>query len=267
MSRKQKRAYESLKKALGEPRDEYQPYSKDSLTKDELFAVIYDLERELLSKDYKLAELNERVDYLLQNHSQEEFEHFVKKLKDEASKEHADEEKVNLLKNVVESARARNQTRNALEEKAEVAINYVENGRYATGKEASEVVAEEFEGNIYSEPTVQFDEKETIESIEMPQDELKEIPRAPRANELEEMIQRETAIRLNEKLNDEEFVQNNILNNDFIVAKVVAKYLASLGEEQGAVTLNSAIGRSALTPLAKPRNLREAKAIADKLFR
>ena len=68
-------------------------------------------------------------------------------------------------------------------------------------------------------------------------------------------------------LEDEEFIESRVLRDSNIVNKIIAEYLSSLSNPRGAPTLSSNLGRSALTPVKKPKSLEEAKKLAEILFK
>jgi len=263
MSRKQKRAYETLKNGLEKPAK----YTRESLSKEELFEVINDLEKEILSKDQKLAEISEKVEYLLSNHQQVkgDEECFIEELEKEEKAGNENSQKANLLRKLLGSFR-----------------NVPKNGE--VDGSGNIVGIEAAGGNISREDRASVNAFAVGELSEVPKTETDRIiveklikdntidlqaispDRNPTDAEIELIIERELEQRWKSSLNDENFIRDNILSNEQIVNQIIANYLYSLNQPTNAYTLNNTVGRCALTPLSKPKDLKEAKAIADKLF-
>jgi len=65
----------------------------------------------------------------------------------------------------------------------------------------------------------------------------------------------------------EDEVMGIIATKDSVVDKIIADYLMRVAAEDGVRVLSGRIGATPLTPPQRPRTLREAKALADKLLR
>lgn len=62
---------------------------------------------------------------------------------------------------------------------------------------------------------------------------------------------------------DEEFIDAYARRSELIKAKVIADYLRSLSHTGGVRLLGESVGKSALSPLKKPKTLSEAKKLAE----
>lgn len=65
---------------------------------------------------------------------------------------------------------------------------------------------------------------------------------------------------------DEEIVQR-IMSSDEVRAKIIADYLKSLGSKNAVSVLNGQVGATPLTPVNKPKNLADAKKLAELLIK
>ena len=66
----------------------------------------------------------------------------------------------------------------------------------------------------------------------------------------------------NQLLTDEQFVEERVLSDEFIRAKVIERYLTDLSHPAVSVLTNKT-GSAMLTPFAAPKTLAEAKKLAD----
>ena len=67
-----------------------------------------------------------------------------------------------------------------------------------------------------------------------------------------------------DKLEDDELLWSEIKNNENIRVKFIADYLSSLSRRKGVDLIKG--GRSTLTPISRPKNLQDAKRLADKII-
>ncbi len=93
---------------------------------------------------------------------------------------------------------------------------------------------------------------------------LKELT-AERENDAAKLQENAQCGRSAESVTDEELLEK-IAKNEIMAQKVIDRYL-DLFIAQNAPTLITGAGRSALTPVKKPKDLTEAKKLAEMLFR
>lgn len=68
-------------------------------------------------------------------------------------------------------------------------------------------------------------------------------------------------------LGDEDFLENCVTRHPCVQKAVIERYLRSRREGSGAALLTAGIGVGAMTPHPRPKNLDEAKALADYLIK
>lgn len=68
-------------------------------------------------------------------------------------------------------------------------------------------------------------------------------------------------------LDDETYIEENIVKNSKVSQKIIESYLKEILSSLPPAPLSSKVGRSALTPVNKPKDLKEAKQLADILLR
>ena len=90
-------------------------------------------------------------------------------------------------------------------------------------------------------------------------------------NEIPAKSQIETKAGKNEKPEPQEVSEEELieiaLQSERVRDKIISDYLQGLAANNGVRILSGRIGATALTPVERPRTLREAKAIADRMMR
>lgn len=69
------------------------------------------------------------------------------------------------------------------------------------------------------------------------------------------------------RLSDPAFIDEVILTDSFITSRIIAAYLTQLSGANVVSTLNGSMGKPFLSPVKRPKNLVEARAIAEQLLK
>lgn len=120
--------------------------------------------------------------------------------------------------------------------------------------------------NAYLSLESEFTKKST--SLSQLQAQLKNLEEEKKEDALNQVNDSSTnaslfADNMQSYLNDEDFIEKFILNNEFIKDRIIKEYLNSLSKNTSVLTLSSKVGGLPKTVLAKPKNLQEAKDLAE----
>ncbi len=66
---------------------------------------------------------------------------------------------------------------------------------------------------------------------------------------------------------NEDFIEESVLRDEQIKARVISEYLKELATKRGVAVLRSNVGSTPLTPPKKPKSLAEAKKLAEILIK